>query len=406
MNITVSKRAKIRQFALAYCWVSVLALATPPALWGQTTVKAEICKVTISTDGKLAITGDSERVIRVWDVPNRKLLRAIPDRSKNRNTIPHYAFSADGKFAVVGNRPGNEIGGIPATTLDPDTLTFWDLAAGVKLRSFELKNEPVLGVALSPDGKFALSSSIWKMIPRMPNPAEPQRRSWNDTIFLVAIRLWDTSTGKLMAMISDTNDGWSNPTFSPDGKFFASYWMGPTPPYGDKQTWAVRRWGTKATPDFGAKSMAAEFTRMHVNGMAWSPDGKHIAVSHGGLSLWNLETGKLVWTFFADREIVRDSMVNSHWPVGSVAFSSDGKRVVASSSWLMGAPKRRGDGAKSGILVIDTATGKKSAGFVGPAEVVRSVSFTSDGTMLLGASVDGLRFWDAQTGQVAFTLSN
>src|ERR1043165_923603 len=94
---------------------------SPPPMLGK------IRDIAISRDGKFAIAGDSERTIWVWDVAKRKLIRAIQDRSTNQNTIPHYAFSADGKFAVVGNERGNQIGGIPNTILDSKTLTLWDL---------------------------------------------------------------------------------------------------------------------------------------------------------------------------------------------------------------------------------------------------------------------------------------
>ena len=64
--------------------------------------------VGISADGKLAFAGDSERNIWVWDVAKRELVRVISDPFTSHNTHPRFAFSADGKFAVVGNETGDQ----------------------------------------------------------------------------------------------------------------------------------------------------------------------------------------------------------------------------------------------------------------------------------------------------------
>src|SRR5207245_6345500 len=118
----------------------------------------------------------------------RKLIRTIPDSSENRGTFPCYAFSADGKYALLGNYRSPLLG--DAGKLDPDTFTFWDLQTGCKLRSFATNGEEVYQVALSPNGKWALSVNICKRV----IPDDGKRLPYA----LRAVRLWDTATGKII----------------------------------------------------------------------------------------------------------------------------------------------------------------------------------------------------------------
>jgi WD40 repeat protein len=347
--------------------------------------------VGISADGKLAFAGDSEGTIWVWSVANRKLVRAIQDRSHLKD--PCFAFSADGKFAVVGYQHDIQPRADRPKPWGLETLTFWDLTAGVKIRALALQDEPVYAVALSPDGKRALSVSHWKTVE--PEPDGRERGIRLDRRFY-ALKLWDTSNGKLVRTLS-YQEVFEPIAFSPTGRFFASPLLGPAPIYPDKQIWYLKKWGTGGG-FFGAKSMAAQWPRMEIWCLTVSPDGKQVAVGHYcDVSLWNIDTGKLLWHHIT--QVVRDGAVIEEGRVGSVAFSPDGKRVVA-------AGVRRGRGTKGGMVMLDTTTGKKISALVGATEGVASVSFTPDGAMLFGASGEGLRFLDAHTGKTLFTLGN
>jgi hypothetical protein len=56
---------------------------------------------------------------------------------------PRFAFSADGKFALVGNETGEQRMDWGVREPDHERLTFWDLSSGKKLRAFEMKGESV-----------------------------------------------------------------------------------------------------------------------------------------------------------------------------------------------------------------------------------------------------------------------
>ncbi len=357
--------------------------------------------VGISADGKLAFAGDSNRVIWVWDVEKRKLLRAIQDTSKiNQNTQPHFAFSADGKFAVVGNEEGISIGGNPETRLDAKTFTFWDLTKGVRLRAFELNGEPVYRVAISPDGKRALSVSLWKTV--LPQGRDPNTLRWFEIKSILALRLWDTSTGKLVRTLLD--DGPVGPiAFSPDSKYFSDVWVNPQARTEKNRAWALGKWDTKSGDVLGAKEMAITWSHLEIGSMALSAGGKHVVVgNYVGLSLWNVETGKLVW--YHDNQVLRGGVRFDDWVVRSVAFSPDAKQILAAGygGFLDGKPCDR----RGGMVILDAAMGRRIPGFIGTTEWVGSVLFVPESKMLLGSTKHGLRLWDARSGGLVDTFKN
>jgi WD40 repeat protein len=341
--------------------------------------------VGVSADGKLAIAGDSEGNIWVWDIRKRDLIRVIRGNSENENAIYHFAFSADGKRAIVGIQKGIQLGGEPRTKLWRETLTFWDLSAGVRLRAFDLEDEQIYAVALSRDGKHAISVGLWKTI--IPEGLNPLTVTPFNVKFVMAVRLWDTASGKLLRTLQ-AEELHFPVCISPSGKSIVSPLAHRRDLMGGKQKWELRRWDLQGA-FLGTKSMSAEFTAMNVTCCEISPEGKHIAIGHpaGFLSLWNIETGKLAWYYQTD--VVRQSIVIERRWVGSVAFSPDKKRIVA---------------AGGGVFMIELATGKSAPKFVGTADGVASVNFTPDGAMVLGARPNGVQFWDSDTGHAVFTL--
>ena len=98
------------------------------------------------------------------------------------------------------------------------------------------------------------------------------------------------------------------------------------------------------------------------------------------LKLWDVSTGQLIRTF--------EGHSNS---ISSVAFSSDGARILS------------GSGDKTAKL-WDAATGRLLRSFEGHTNRVGSVAFSPDGTRVLSASDDNtLKLWDAATGQLLHT---
>lgn len=135
-----------------------------------------------------------------------------------------------------------------------------------------------------------------------------------------------------------------------------------------------------------------------VRSVAFSSDGKRIVSggSDGTTRIWDAETGELVHTL---RETGENSGgVVAFYMVRSVAFSRDGKRIVSG-------------GGDSKIRIRNVETGQVERVFEGHDDGVhgtgvRSVAFSPDGKRIVSGGGDATtRIWNAKTGELVHTLS-
>ncbi len=153
--------------------------------------------------------------------------------------------------------------------------------------------------------------------------------------------------------------------FSPDGSTLASAGGDQTIQIRDASTGRLRQ-TLRRKPDSSASGPFFS--------VAFSPDGRQIvAASTGGFALiWNNGAGDL------------PLMLTGHvGPVYSATFSPDGKRIITASS----------DGS---VKLWDTVLGKETLElrYTGP---LAAASLTPDGFQLVAAGWDGvLTFWDAR----------
>src|SRR5581483_1649899 len=103
----------------------------------------EIMDLALTPDKKTLVTADNSGEVRIWQLPQRKLLHTIP---AHKQKIVAVAMSPDGsRFATVA--------------VD-NVIKLWDRASGKKLREWDLHlpmlTEPrpfVSMMAFTPDGK-------------------------------------------------------------------------------------------------------------------------------------------------------------------------------------------------------------------------------------------------------------
>jgi WD40 repeat protein len=240
------------------------------------------------------------------------------------------AVSPDGRLALSAS-------GYPD---GDETLRLWDLRSSKEVRRLEGHKGQVMCVAFAPDGPWAASGGA-------------------DS----TARLWDVATGQEVRTFRGHTQELSAVAFSPDGQQLLT----------SSHDGTVRLW------DVGSGEQVGLFDD-HVGGVSWAaftPDGQR-AVSSGldsTVRLWDLASGLEVRRFTADGQTTE-----------CAAVSPDGKLVAA-------------PGFDRCIRLWDLTTGRLARRLIGHGNIVSTVAFSPDGRRLVSGSMDRtVRLWDVASG--------
>jgi len=227
--------------------------------------------VAISPDGHQVLSGSDDKTLKMWNPATGRCLRTFEG---HKSYVKSVAFSPDGRQAISGSWD--------------NTLKLWDLAKGECLRTYEGHEKSVFSVAISPDGCQMLSGSVDK-----------------------TLKLWDLAKSGCLRTYEGHEKGVSSVTISPDGSEILS---------GSSDN-TLKLWDLAT----GRCLRTFEGHDSNVQSVAFSPDG-HQALSgswDATLKLWDLATGGCLRTFEGH---------NKAWGVFSVAFSPDGRQALSGSS--------------------------------------------------------------------------
>ncbi|KAJ7443875.1 WD40-repeat-containing domain protein, partial [Mycena latifolia] len=174
-----------------------------------------IRSVRFSPDGRLLATGAEDKIVRIWDIAKKRILRVFEGHTQE---IYALDFSRDGRRLVSGSgdrtarvwdvesgacvvlsvddAPGASVNNTPSGGAATQGANLTQGAGGAGPGGGDAG---VTSVAISPDGRHVAAGSL-------------------DTL----VRLWDASTGALVERLRGHRDSVYSVVFTPDGRGIVS----------------------------------------------------------------------------------------------------------------------------------------------------------------------------------------
>lgn len=101
-----------------------------------------VLSINFARDGKMVETSCEDGKVRLWSVPEWKLLATL---SGNQGPVHWAEFSPDGRYV--------------ASAGEDDTARIWAVATGALVQTLEESRQPLLTVAFSPTGQYLAASA-------------------------------------------------------------------------------------------------------------------------------------------------------------------------------------------------------------------------------------------------------
>jgi WD40 repeat protein len=322
--------------------------------------------------GTSLLTAAQDGVMQFWDLGEMRVVQTLSGHS---GSISSIAFSPDGQLLATGS-------------VDR-TVRLWSVANGRELRTIRGHGASVNSVSFSSDGRYLITGAfdqsvkVWNIANRpeaLRLPAEAQRylsTTFSPSNELLALgisednhsNLWNISTGRKIAQLTDFGDELLCAAFSSDSKLLATGGND-----GQMTIWNV---------DTGRLLWSRKGHSKAIYAVAFSPNGKSL-ISGGEdrkLLLWSIATGE-------EEAHLKSDLDNSYLAV----FSPDG-RLIAS-------------GTREGAVQLwDVAARRVLRTFRGHSGNVRAIAFSPDGkTLVTGADDHQVRLWNVSDGRLLSTL--
>jgi len=329
--------------------------------------EGRVWTVAVSKDGATALSAGMDGTLGVWNVETGERTRTLKG---HEGAAMCAVFVKAGAQILSGGADGR--------------LILWDASSGARLKSVEAHRGEISGLAISPDGRTAVTT-CGRMIPG-DGPERPEG----------GMAAWDLESGRRLRVIPG-RAGFLWAAFTPDGKSViagcddrsAAIWdlesgdrILAFEGLGDRTHPVAMRDGVVAIGDGTAVALFDANTGKRrfdvpghgdgVGGVGFLPDGRAVtAGADGWIAIWDARTGRRVRT-----------IDTGALEFGTLAVSSDGRRAL-SGGW------------KSPVELWDLETGSSLRRFEGSS--ARGVAFGS-GAIVAGLLDGRVIAWDFESG--------
>jgi serine/threonine protein kinase len=255
---------------------------------GQPNSGCMLYALAISPNGKTLAAGGIDKIVRLWDLETGQLSQELTGHQQpGVEAIYTLAFSPDGKLLASGDRQG--------------TIKLWDATTGRERYTLAEPGGDLYQVAFSPDGRFLAagrqsgSVQLWEVSSGKLHASLPgNKEAWcvafsPDSQVLASgelqyVHLWDVVTGRKVGSLpaQSTTVRWVG--FRPDGRSLVTAAM--VVP----NDLALRVW---KLPALGEKQRLEGHTSPVLTA-AWRADGRLLATAgctDGTVRLWDMDAG-------------------------------------------------------------------------------------------------------------------
>jgi serine/threonine protein kinase/WD40 repeat protein len=331
--------------------IAIAAHTGQVMIWNVTIQQEELTFGTSDDIRGVAFSPDSARVasihgngqLLIWDLmPEREALTLVNNDSDEDFGAIGLAYSPDGQRLIATG---------PSTTPN-----IWDVQTGQKLLTLTGHSARVTAVAWSADGTILATAA-------------------EDTAII-----WDATTASIRFTLTGHTGRIYSIAFSPDSNRLVT----------SSFDTSLRIWNVQTGE---LELTLTQENAADSRGVAWSPDGLHIAntftgfdAQHGShLYIRNALTG----------EVERDIALGDVGLMGLVAYNPDGTRILATLPNMQV------------YSVWDAQTGEKVLTLPGHGVNTTSIAFSPDGTVIATGGLDNwAQVWDANTGELLLDLFN
>jgi WD40 repeat protein len=326
--------------------------------------------VAFSPDGSTLVSGSVDKTVKIWDVPNGRLIRTIDAHSDNVNAV---AYSPDGRLVASGS--------------SDQSVKLWDPMTGTLVRKLDEADSEVLSLAFDPSGKLLAGGTadgdfdVWdvrtgELKASIETKAPVNCVAFNASGKIAAtgsgdktVKIWNAGSGELLRTLQGHSNTVSSVAFSPDGKLIASgSW--------DK---TVKLWDAGS----GGLVQTLQGHSGIVNSIAFDPQGKTLATGSAdrAIKIWNVAGATLV-----------RSLDQNPSAVSTLAFNPAGNRLAS--------------GGLKNINLWAVESGRVVYSLEGHSSDIQSIAFSPDGKTLVAGSLKTLVIWDVVAGRLVRVLDH